>query len=128
MFKSFGKLIYSNGRCIVQVGNGLSDFYRSLIPKHIKYNRPRYPAHITVVRTGIETAKLSEWGYKHNKTLKFTYDPYVWIGKKYIFLDSFCEELEEVRDRLGLPRHRIPHPLGMNYSCFHITLANRKIL
>ena len=128
MFKSIGKLNYDNKkrRCVLLIDEGIAEFYRALIPKAQSWQRPRYRSHITVVRTGIENVSDKLWGYGKGMKIPFTYDPYIWIDHKYIFLDAFSPELEDVRENLGLPRQRMPHPKGMDYSCFHITIANMK--
>jgi hypothetical protein len=126
MFKSVGKLVYSPKRCVVEVDDDIARFYRALIPKSKKWLKPMYATHITVVRTGIESVDPSLWGYMDGVEIPFTYDPYIWIARKYIWLDAFSSELEGIRENLGLPRHRMPHPLGMDVSCFHITIANMK--
>ena len=126
MFKSVGKLVYSPRRCVVEIDDGIARFYRALIPKSQKWLKPMYDPPITVVRTGIESVDESLWGYMDGSNIDFKYDPYIWIGRKYIWLDAFSKELEEVRENLGLPKQRMPHPLGMDHSCFHITIANMK--
>ncbi|MHA2060721.1 MAG: hypothetical protein ACW963_00305 [Candidatus Sifarchaeia archaeon] len=129
MFKANGKLIYDNDkrRCIVTVDDGIGRFYRALIPKSQRWLKPRYDVHITVVRTGIETVSDDLWGYGDGMDISFTYDPYIWIGYKYIYLDAHSTDLEEVRESLGLPRLRMPHPsMTEARKCFHITIANMK--
>jgi len=128
MYKSTGKLIYDNDkrRCVMLIDNEIAEYYRTFIPKSQKWMRPRYRPHITIARTGIEKVSNHLWGYGSGMKIQFTYDPYIWIGRKYIFLDAFSTELEDVRAKLGLSRQRMPHPFGMDYSCFHITIANMK--
>ena len=128
MFKSTGKLVYDNKkrRCVLLVDRGIAEFYRALIPKAQPWQIPMYPTHITVARTGIEKVSDKLWGYGSGRRVHFTYDPYVWIGKTYIFLDAFSSELEDIRENLGLPRQRMPHPVAKDYYCFHLTIANLK--
>jgi len=129
MYESIGKLTYDNEkrRAVVLVDDGIARFYRSLIPKSQKWLTPKYRTHITVVRTGIETVSDDLWGYGDGMEIPFTYDPHVWIGKKYIYLDAYSTELEDVRESLGLSRIRMPNPsITDARKCFHITIANMK--
>ncbi len=128
MFTTTGKLTYDHDlrRCVVPIDDGIARFYRALIPKSQKWLRPKYAAHITVVRTGLETVADDVWGYGEGMDITFTYDPYVWIGYKYIFLDVHSKDLEDVRENLGLDRLRIPHPAYECRPCFHTTIANMK--
>jgi hypothetical protein len=129
MFSSSGKLTYDHDkrRCIVLVDDGIAQFYRSLIPKSQKWMKPMYRTHITVVRTGKETVSDNLWGYGDGMTVNFTYDPYVWIGKVYIYLDAYSDDLKKVRVNLGLSPLRMPHPSMTDArECFHITIANMK--
>jgi len=86
-----------------------------------------YPAHITVVRTGKETVCDSLWGYGEGMEVTFSYSPYIWIGKRYIWLDAYSEDLKDVRVNMGLSPLRMPHPsMTEARQCFHITIANMK--
>ena len=129
MFHSSGKLVYSDDgrRVVVEVDPEIARYYRSLIPKSIKWQVPLYTPHITVVRTGLEGIyDKSLWGHCNGEVIRFNYDPYICIGNKYIWLDAHSSRLTEIRGDLGLPRKRIPHPLGTGVPCFHITIANMK--
>jgi hypothetical protein len=125
--KSYGHLVYDGSKCIVSINNDFSRFYRSLLPKSLKFNTTRYPSHITVVRGGVETVDSNLWGYSSGERIEFEYDPYIHIGYRYIFLDVFSDHLKEIRKHLGLTELR-SHPIYGNYSCFHITIANTKEL
>jgi hypothetical protein len=127
MYKSTGQLEYKGRRAVLNIDPEIARFYRSFIPKSIKNQKPMYPAHITIVRTGIEVlSDMSLWGHRHGETLEFSYDPNICIGYKYIWLDAHSSELEGVRAFLGLEKQRMPHPLGKEHPCFHITIANMK--
>jgi 2'-5' RNA ligase len=128
LFKSIGKLKYSGqSKLALDVDPGISSFYRSLIPKHIKHQPQRYTPHITVVRIGKETAQdLTAWGKYEGELIEFEYDPFVHIGRVYIWLDAYCERLKEIRRELGLDENRIHYPTQTLYKAFHITIANRK--
>jgi hypothetical protein len=112
----------------VQVDQGISDFYRSLIPKYYDWQQQKYPAHITVVRIHKEVPKnLEHWGKYNNKKIKFAYSGMIHDGTVYWWLNAFSTELEDIRLELGLPvrsEYTLP-PEGFT-KCFHITLSNKK--
>lgn len=122
MHTSTGKLNYGKGwRLALDVDPGIGAYYRSLIPKHIKWNIPRYYPHITVVRDKYETPpKPEKWMAYQGHKIRFEYDPYIHIDDTYIWLSCFCKKLEEIRLELGLNRCRD------RFKWFHLTIANRK--
>lgn len=131
--KSVGVLKYSsNGndfyRLTVEVDQEISNYYRSLIPKWHDVNRPRWPAHITVVRPEKEKPVfLEHWNKHNNREIEFQYTPTVFQGKVYFWLNAFCTELEQIRKELGLPvRSEFTLPPEGFTKCFHITIANLK--
>lgn len=131
LFESEGFLKYSfeeeyGYKLIVEVDQGVSDFYRSLIPKWVETNRQKYPAHISVVRNEVPLI-LDNWGKYQGKAVQFTYSNYICNGTVYWWLNAFSSELEDIRLELGLEissKYTLP-PEGY-LKCFHITLANMK--
>jgi hypothetical protein len=128
-FESTGTLQYSKDwRLVLRVEQDLADYYRSLIPKWLPSQRPRWPAHVTVVRQEKETPANKEHWWKYNgHTLKFIYSPYIHHDKIYFWLNVWCKKLEEIRSELGLPFHSqftLP-PAGFKKN-FHCTIANTK--
>ena len=133
LYESGGYLKYdtANGfyRLTVEIDQQLADYYRSLIPKYIRINRPRWAAHITVVRPEKEVPKIMEpWGRYAGKRINFLYEPYVYEGRAYFWLNVYSKELEKIRGELGLEvvsRYTLP-PEGF-VKCFHCTIANEKV-
>jgi len=129
---SVGRLHYSQEdgqyRLVVEVDQGLSDYYRALIPKWIAVNKPRWPAHITVVRPYKETpVNLEHWGKYEGELVTFEYENYLHTGKVYFWLNVFCKRLEEIRAELGLPvSSEFTRPPTGFLKCFHMTVANCK--
>jgi hypothetical protein len=126
-----GVLNYKNEggyRLTVEIDEELANYYRSLIPKYFPYLKPRWPSHITVVRTEKETPVNREhWGKYHGQEIEFQYDPIIRSGKMYYWLNIWCVELENIREELGLPvvsMFTLP-PAGYT-KCFHCTIANMK--
>lgn len=131
LYKTKGILEYGNNwRLTVNVDQELTNYYRSLIPKWMDVQRPRWPAHITVVREGLEIPVHKEfWNKYNNKTIDFLYEPKVFHGEVYYWLNIYCLELEDIRSELGLSRHskytEPPERFRFKYT-FHCTIANKK--
>ena len=115
-------------KLIVEVDPGISDFYRALIPKHIRSNRQMYAPHISVVRKEIPP-NMDVWGKYEGHEVVFTYSNRIHMSQNYVWLNVFCTRLEEIRRELGLRVHSdytLP-PEGFNH-CFHTTIGNFKEL
>lgn len=128
-FESTGQLQYSKDwRLVLRVDQDLADYYRSLIPKWMPCQRPRWAAHITVVRQEKEIPVNKQYWWKYNKEpVNFFYIPHIHHGKVYYWINVYCKRLEEIRLELGLPVHSqftLP-PEGFRKS-FHCTVANMK--
>ncbi len=128
-YESTGQLQYSKDwRLVLRVDQGLADYYRWMIPSWMTNQRPRWPAHITVVRQEKETPVCKQHWWKYNNQHgKFLYSPYIHHDKVYYWLNVYCERLEEIRLELGLQCHSkytLP-PTGFRKS-FHCTIANDK--
>ena len=127
-YESTGQLQYSKDwRLVLRVDQGLADYYRSLIPKWTPCQRPRWPAHVTIVRQEKETPVNKQfWWRYNNERVKFLYSPIVHQGKVYYWLNVYCNRLEEIRIELGMPCHsQHTQPEGFRKS-FHVTVANMK--
>jgi len=132
MFNSNGTIRYDNEsgyRLTVEVDKELSNYYYSLIPKYLKASRPRWAAHVTVVRPEKEIPiNLQHWRKYENQVVEFVYDPYICFGKSYYWLNIWCPKLEDIREELGLSvysKWTLP-PEGISKK-FHCTIANSKI-
>lgn len=130
LFKSVGTLRYGykggDYNLVVDVDQGLADYYRSLIPKSISFNRQKYPPHISVVRKEVPI-NLDLWGKYNGHEIEFVYSNVIRWGQVYYWLDVFSTRLEEIRLELGLPvssQYTLP-PDGF-VKCFHCSLCNRK--
>jgi hypothetical protein len=129
LYSSVGTLRYSGeNRLVMEVDQELSNYYRSLIPKYFSVNRPRWAAHVTVVRDTKEQVVIRDtWGKYEGEEVTFIYDPVIKCGKIYYWLNVLCLRLETIRKELGLPCTSI-------YTCppegfskfFHCTIANCK--
>ena len=129
LFTAKGKLRYgSEGKVVVEIQQELADYYRSMIPPWRTVNRQMWPAHITIVRSGKERpTKMEHWGKYDQEEIEFSYEPHVYEGTVYYWLNCFCVRLEEIRSELGLPvvsEYTLP-PEGF-IKCFHCTIGNKK--
>jgi len=113
---------------VVEVDQDLSDYYRSLIPPWKPVNKSMWSAHITLVRPGKEVPINTEhWGKYEGESIEFLYEPRVYSGKVYYWLNIWCKRLEDIRLELGLPvisEFTLP-PDGF-IKCFHCTIGNMK--
>jgi hypothetical protein len=127
MFVSTGTLQYSLNptKLIVEVDPGISDFYRSLIPKYLHVKPQMYDAHISVVRK-IDPPNMQFWGKYQCKKLVFKYEHFIYNDELYYWINVNSLTLEKIRTELGLK------PFGDVTSSpdgrhkFHITLGNLK--
>lgn len=127
MWDSEGKLEYGPGlRAVVWVEQNISDLYRKLIPKYYYAQPQLYPAHITVVRLRLETAKNMEvWNKYNGELVLFSYDSSIRFDGTYFYLNVQSERIGDIREELGLPRFRFGD-LGADKRCYHVTIANVK--
>lgn len=126
LFTSVGFLHYEENKAIVEVDQGIVDFYRFLIPKYYYAKPQKYKAHISVVRK--ETPpNMQCWGKYEGEQIEFHYSNIIHYDNVYFWLNAFCKRLEEIRLELGLPvssPYTLP-PAGFD-KCFHISVANCK--
>lgn len=121
--KQAGRLvdIYPGIRAIVRVDQGISDFYRSLIPKCYYVKPQMFRAHITVVRNLKERpVNLDKWGKYEGEKIPFLYQNIVENDGPYYFLRVKSPRIEEIRIELGLRKHRD------QFKGYHITIGNVK--
>lgn len=126
-FESEGKIQYGPGkRAVAWADQGISDFYRRLIPKYC-YPQPQlYPAHITIVRLRLESAKnMDVWGKYEGEIIPFVYDSEVHFDGTYFYLNVQSNRIGDIREELGLPRFRFGD-LGAEKHCYHISIGNVK--
>lgn len=132
MIKSIGTLRYSRPdgygwRLVLEIDPGISDFYRSLIPKWFTANPQASRPHITIVRVA-KPPKTKAWGNYEGEKIEFYYDPYIHQGGAYWWLDCFSKRLDEVAEELGLSLTNpfYDPPAGYGRKVWHTTIANIK--
>lgn len=115
-------------RAIAIIDQGISDFYRSLIPKHYCVQPQAYRAHITIVRIKKEVPlKLEAWEKHEGRKIRFSYDPVIQMDDRYFWLNTYSEEIGDIREELGLPRYRDDTWFGgKRHTSYHITIGNTK--
>lgn len=128
MFTAKGKVHYDDSdghRITLEVNQEISDYYRWFIPPYYRVFKPRWPAHITVVRPEIDIPpKIRYWGDYEGEEVEFVYDPYVLNGNGYYWVNCWSKRLETIRSELGLPNmtRYIPRPPGHDKT-FHVTVG-----
>jgi hypothetical protein len=125
-FQSSGVLRYGQSNLVLDVDQGVVDYYRALMPKSIRTNRQLYNAHISVVRKEVPP-RMELWGKYAGEVVEFIYGNEVFHGTVYYWLNAFSKRLEEVRAELGLPVDSpFTKPPEGFLKTFHITLGNCK--
>lgn len=133
-FETTGQLKYFDNKLIVQLDQGIVDFYLSLIPKSLRVTRQKYPAHISVVRKQIPP-NMEFWRKYESETVPILYGNTIYNGQIYFWLNAFSLRLDEIRKELGFlinpdnPAENlegIDRPDGDYQRIYHITLGNLK--
>lgn len=127
LYEGIGIFKYEpNYKAALHIDQEILNYYKSLIPKYFHVNKPRWSAHITVIRN--ETPiNVDLWGKYEGKEINFSYSPIIHYDKIYYWLNAFSRDLEQIRTELGLPvfsQYTLP-PEGY-LKCFHITIGNNK--
>jgi hypothetical protein len=102
---------------IAELDSQITDYYRSLIPKAYYVNPPRTKAHVSIVRP-FEWPDRPFSQFNGDKIQIRYYLPIRTCGI-YFWLDCDCDEIKEIRRKLGLPDY-------LKNDCYHITLGNTK--
>ena len=133
-FTSSGVLRYGENRLVLDIDQGIVDYYRSMIPKYMDIRPQRYNAHISVVRKEIKEPNRNFWFKHENKEIDFVYSPKICFDNRYYWLNVWSKGLETIRTELELSN--IPHYIGDGYTppplntdfikTFHVTIGNRK--
>ena len=120
MFESTGIIHYGPEiRVILSVDQGITDYYRSLLPKSIRTNPQKHPAHVSVVRREVPP-NMDVWMKHEGEAVVFKYYTDIINDETYYWLNVECERLKEIRVELGLK----PYPWWRN--SYHITIGNVK--
>lgn len=108
----------------------ISKFYLSLIPKSNIVQPQAFPTHCTVVRYEVPP-NLEAWGLYEGEEIELLYDPYIFSGTIYWWLNCYSKRLEQIRAELGFALPAL-HPADWSIpepefeQCFHITIGNSK--
>ena len=63
---------------------------------------------------------MEHWGKYEGEQIPFRYDNEIGFDPPYYFLRAYSKRIEDIREELGLARHR------PRFNDFHITIANVK--
>ena len=132
MYKATGTVHYdtSDGHWVtVWVSQDLADYYYSLIPKYARVVRPRWKAHITVLRPEENPTNLELWGKHQGEQVTFVYDPFIGYEAGFWWFNLWCVELETIRLEHGLSiKSRITVPPPGYSKAFHCTVAKDSLI
>ena len=124
---SIGTIKYSENpyKIIVEIDQAIADYYRSFIPKYFNVKRPKYSAHISVLRKEDPKFKMF-WNKYDGKNVSFEYENYIYNDETYYWLNAWSDELENIRKELGLmPTSDITYSPDHKHK-FDITIGNIK--
>ena len=131
-YTSKGTLKYENTtsgpRAVIEIDQGVADYYRRLIPKYMTANKQSWPSHITVVRAGIEfPLHMNHWRAYNKEVVEFIYSSVIHMDGLYYWLNCWSHRIDEIRSELGLTiKSRVTIPPPGYSKTYHITLANKK--
>lgn len=127
MYSSTGQIRYREGLWVTAyIDQELADYYLSLIPKYYRVKKPRWEAHVTVVRPEDEPKNVREnWGKHNNEIVEFIYDPTLQEERGIWWFNLWCKIMEQIRLELDLSiKSRITRPPWPGYNkCFHCTVG-----
>lgn len=116
MYDSSGTLRYSpkvrdlpTGKwwCVLDCDEEIGRYYRSLFNwenrAKIKIMAPAWGSHISIIANE-PPSNTDLWLADSGKQFKFSYDPALKSNGEYYWLDVFCEQMLELRERLGLKK------------------------
>jgi hypothetical protein len=133
LFKSSGKIVYEENYCVkLLIEQNILDYYFKLIPKYFNANKPRWPAHITIVREKdkLETeipSKPEFLGKYEGEYIDFCYYGNMRHEGRYFWLECYSVRLEQIRLELGLlAKSQITIPPKGFKKTFHSTIGNLK--
>jgi hypothetical protein len=110
----------------VSVDQQLLEYYYSLIPKYYRVVRPRWKAHVTVVRPEDfpENPDMQHWGKHEGEIVNFIYDPEILYEKGFWWFNLWCVTMEDIRRELSLStKSRITIPPPGYSKAFHCTVG-----
>jgi len=127
MFYSTGIIKYdtSDGPWVtVGIDQEILNYYYSLIPKYYHVFKPRWKAHVTVVRPEENTVINRFWESRQSHIAKFVYDPTILWENGFWWFNLWSNEMDQIRLELGLSiKSRITIPPAGYTKCFHCTIA-----
>jgi hypothetical protein len=122
MFHSIGLINFRDSALVLEVDQGILDYYYHLLATSLptKPNKPRYPAHITIINSTENYPKPFISPILTNK-VAFQYSPEVQFHNNYYFL--------AVQPHPDFITIRKAYNLGVCFDKekgYHITIANIK--
>lgn len=119
MIDAVGKLRFGNTNVVVDIDQAVCNYYFALIPKYYCASPQMWRAHITVVRTGIETWPRC-MNFLDGSEIAFSYENTVRYVPPYFFIRVYSDQIGRIRQSMGMTFY------SRRFDCFHITVANTK--
>jgi len=121
-FKITGRMHYYSKWAVAYVDQQIAEYYRALVPKAFYIQPQRYPAHVTVVRFGMENPVHKEefWNKYQDEQIEIEYENIVETDGLYFWLSAWSPRIAEIRSELGLEEQRD------HFKSYHITVGNVK--
>lgn len=102
------------------------DYYFTFVPKSYRVHKPRWKAHVTVIRPE-DNPTLESWGKHEGEIVNIIYDPYLWNEdvRGIWWFNLWSKEMEQIRTESNCSLvSRITKPPQPGYNkCFHCTIA-----
>lgn len=111
---------YYENWVIAYVDPQFGEYYYALAPKYWCLQRPKTPAHITVIRKGIESPNMFHWRYFEGHTISFEYEPILQRDELYSWINIWSGDIAMIRMYHGL------QPYREGFDCYHLTVGNFK--
>jgi hypothetical protein len=91
---------------IVVPQDDIGEYYRSVYNKEniarIKIQKPRWKAHISIIRGETPIQNIDKWQSFDNTEIDFSYENKIITGKKHIWFNIESEKATEIRKFFGL--------------------------
>ena len=118
MIEGKAKIEYHTSWIIAKCDDELVEYYRWWFwkTKHIKLMRPKFGAHISIVRGFEEGIKQGNWEINlDGEQITFYYTPDIVEIVNYVWLPVYGDDLGMIREKVGLDREPI--------KPFHMTVG-----
>lgn len=126
MFKSKAQLQYHSAWVIAKCDDELVEYYRWWFQRryHIVLSRPKFGAHVSIIRGEEEGIEKGNWPVKLNaEWTDFEYSNDLKIVYNYVWMPVWSPYFNDVREKLGLSKNPIkPFHMTVGRTDWEITV------